>query len=172
MPGVSTGGREEDVKHATWFMAVLLFSITATASEGNRMPRALDLASDSDIARKSAVPMLVLVSTSDCIYCIQLKKQILGPLLKSGLYKDRLVVRELFIDEGEQVIDFSGTRRAASAVAEDYKARLTPTLLFLAPGGSRLLKNMVGFYTPDMYGYYLEQNIETAIAAMKQLDSP
>ncbi|MCW8908165.1 MAG: hypothetical protein OQL28_13010 [Sedimenticola sp.] len=113
--------------------------------------------------------MLVLVSQESCSYCERIKHEVIKPLIRSGQYANRLLIRELPIDGGAESIDFNGAARENREIAfSRYRAGLTPTLLFLAPDGEPLVPKIVGFQTPDMYYYYVEQAIELAYEKLQR----
>ena len=51
-----------------------------------------------DRARNGHMPILLVVSQEDCPYCELLKREILEPMLVSGEYDGRVLIRELLID--------------------------------------------------------------------------
>ncbi|MCK5361468.1 MAG: thioredoxin fold domain-containing protein, partial [Gammaproteobacteria bacterium] len=103
-----------------------------------------------------------VVSQADCPYCELLKREILEPMLISGEYDGRVLIRELLIDSELPVRDFDGQAIAPDALAQRYRARLTPTVLFLDDRGRELTKPMIGINTVDFYGYYLDAAIDVA----------
>jgi thioredoxin-related protein len=124
---------------------------------------ATNLQADGESARKARKAILLLVSQEECSYCIQIKREVIGPMIRSGDYEDRLLIRELLLDGVSTVIDFQGVARDSHNVAYDYQASVTPTLLFLDADGKELTAKMVGISTPDMYYYYVDQSIQEAI---------
>jgi len=128
-----------------------------------------NLQEDGRRAGRDGRVLLVLVSQESCGYCEQIKREVIKPMIRSGEYADRLVIRELLIDGGAESIDFNGESRENREIAfSRYRAGLTPTLLFLAPDGEELVPKMIGFQTPEMYYYYVEQAIELAYEKLRQ----
>ena len=113
-------------------------------------------------ARSGRMPILLVVSQEDCPYCELLKREILEPMLVSGEYDGRVLIRELLIDAELPVRDFDGQAVAPDALARRYRARLTPTVLFLDDRGRELTERMIGINTVDFYGYYLDAAIDSA----------
>lgn len=124
--------------------------------------RAENFAALGERARSGHMPILLVVSQADCPYCELLKREILEPMLVSGEYDGRVLIRELFIDSELPVRDFDGQAIAPDALARRYRARLTPTVLFLDDRGRELTEPMVGINTVEFYGYYLDAAIDTA----------
>ena len=111
--------------------------------------------------------MLLTFSAITCEYCRQLEDEFLRPMLISGEYTDRILIRRLLLDNGSRVIDFAGERIASTQLSDRYKVYVTPTILFLDGNGNELAERMVGIYTPEMYGGYLDNCIDTALYTIR-----
>jgi len=127
---------------------------------------ATDLNADGKTARTGNKAILLLVSQEHCSYCIQIKREVIGPMLRSGDYKETLLIREITLDGVSTVIDFKGITRDNHNFVYDYKVSVTPTLLFLDGEGRELSEQMVGMQTPDMYYYYVDQSVQEALKAL------
>ncbi|MES9812745.1 MAG: thioredoxin fold domain-containing protein [Candidatus Thiodiazotropha sp.] len=119
-------------------------------------------------ARDEKIPILLMVSQDHCPFCQQLKREILNPMVVSGDYDDKVIITELLIDVGENVIDFEGNSVYPGSIASNYNTWVTPTLLFLDHQGKEVHKRMLGVNTIEMYGHYLDVSLEDALAAVKQ----
>ena len=119
------------------------------------------------LARDQKRVILLLVSQEDCPYCHLIKEEIVCPMILGGDFKDDILIRELFIDEGERIVDFQGMEREAADFAHGYGVYVTPTLLFLASDGKELENRMTGINTVEMYWYYLSEAIGAAIHKLK-----
>ncbi len=131
------------------------------------IPLATDLQAVGLQAREARLPILLTFSAIVCEYCRQLEDQFLRPMLISGGYADRILIRKLLLDNGSRVIDFSGERIAATQLSDRYKVFVTPTILFLDGDGNELARRMVGINTPEMYGGYLDNCIDTALYTIR-----
>ncbi|MEW7982692.1 MAG: thioredoxin fold domain-containing protein, partial [gamma proteobacterium symbiont of Phacoides pectinatus] len=106
-----------------------------------------DLAADA----RHGLPILLLVSQDHCPFCVQIKRDILHPMLLAGDYRGQILIRELYIDPGVSVLDFEGQRIPAIDYAHGLGVNLTPTLLFLDPRGKELAERIIGINTPEMF---------------------
>ncbi|MES9845346.1 MAG: thioredoxin fold domain-containing protein [Candidatus Sedimenticola sp. PURPLELP] len=146
-------------------LAIPLIAWSAYSSDAHEgIAEAQNLALDA----RTGLPIMVLVSQDHCPYCVQIKREILKPMLKAEDFKDELLIRELYIDLGTKVTDFQGKLRPSADLARDYGASLTPTLLFLGPDGKELAKRIVGINTPELFYFYVESAIKKSIAQMEQ----
>ncbi|HYQ71595.1 MAG TPA: thioredoxin fold domain-containing protein [Gammaproteobacteria bacterium] len=131
------------------------------------IPVATDLQADGRLAREARLPILLTFSAIVCEYCRQLEDQFLRPMLISGEYTDRTLIRRLLLDNGSRVIDFSGKRIAVTQLSDRYKVFVTPTTLFLDGDGNEIAARMTGINTPELYGGYLDNCIATALYTIR-----
>ena len=118
-------------------------------------------------ARRERRVLVVLVSQYDCPYCHRIKEEIIFPMIKAKDFAGEILLGELYIDEGEMVVDFSGRRVSAADFVHGYGVYVTPTLLFLDADGRELAEKMVGINTMEMYFYYLSEAIREAVAKLR-----
>ncbi len=154
---------------------LILLSSPLIAEDTNPIPSititsATDLRSDGKKALEGNKAILLLVSQDHCSYCMQIKREVITPMILSGDYKDTLLIRELAIDRADTLIDFKGVEKDNSKFAYDYNVAVTPTLLFLNGEGKELTEQMVGMPTPEMYYYYVDQSVQAAIRAVAQAE--
>ncbi|MGB1108856.1 MAG: thioredoxin family protein [Gammaproteobacteria bacterium] len=126
------------------------------------VPDAEDLQADAALARANGIPILLVVTQHYCGFCETLKDEVIRPMILSGDYDDRVLIRELVSDDRGGVRDFDGVKRDAGDIARRYRAWLTPTLVFLGPDGQQLQDNIRGVNTLDYYSYYVDEAIAAA----------
>lgn len=112
-------------------------------------------------------PILLLMSQEDCPYCMLIKQEVLNPMIISGDYDNKVIIREFVIDLHAEVRSFNGKGMDASDIADGYKVKNTPTLLFLGPDGEELTKRITGINTLEMFSFYLDKAIDIAVAKLK-----
>ena len=152
-------------------MALLCLAATpATASVD--VPYGSDLQYDGQQALGLQLPILLVFSAVSCGYCRQLEDQFLKPMLISGEYSDKVIIRRLLLDTGQHTTDFDGTRQDAASIARRYRVWLTPTIVFIDGSGRELAERMTGINTPELFGGYLDACIDTALLKIRQPDSP
>ena len=126
-----------------------------------------DLQTEALTMRANRIPMLLLISQEHCPFCVQIKSEILNPMIRSGDYDERVMIREIFIDLGTTVTNFSGEERKSVEFAHNYGVDLTPTLLILDSRGRELSKRLIGLNTPEMFSYYVDRALEDAIEKLR-----
>jgi hypothetical protein len=95
-----------------------------------------------------------------------MENEILSPMVKSGEYDDRILIRKLQIDEARDIKDFLGNTVEPSEISDAYNARLTPTLVFLDYKGQEKAKKMVGINTVELFGAYLDAEIDELVKSI------
>ncbi len=129
----------------------------------DEIPLIDDLAGFAGKAQERRLPIVLLVSRSDCSYCMQLKAQVLDPIAKSGEYENEALLGELMLDSPNDLIGFDGAVvDDRDALARRFDALFTPTLLFLAPDGTELTERLRGISTLEFFAFYLGRSVREA----------
>jgi hypothetical protein len=89
-------------------------------------------------------------------------------MILSGEYEDRAIIREVMIDKGPDLVDFEGRTVSPFSVANDFDALLTPTVVFVGPGGREVGKRLIGINNVDMYLWYLDKSLADGAAAISK----
>jgi thioredoxin-related protein len=145
--------------------------LVAGATAERAVPSATDLQRDGREASDRQLPIVLEFSAATCTYCAELERDFLVPMLISGEYTDRIILRRLLLDGGTTVTDFDGRQVAPGALADRYHARFTPTLVFLDSHGRELAERIIGINTPELFGGYLDACIDTALLKIRDPDS-
>lgn len=130
-----------------------------------------DLQIEARLSEKKSVPILLMVAADHCPYCGIVEEDFLKPMIISGDYEEKVLIRKLDLDTQGSVVDFAGETIDSSELASRYDIDVTPTVLFLDGNGRQLAKRMVGLSTPDYYGYYLDEAIDKALGKLRKRNS-
>ncbi len=144
-----------------------LSSAAHTGSLKHQIMQTMDLTQIAATANRTKRPIVLLMSQADCPFCVMIKQDILNPMVLSGDYADRIIMRELMIDSDIEPRGFDGYELDAAIIAGDYAITVTPTLLFLGPDGNELTKRIVGINTPELFSFYVDQAIDEAVNKLK-----
>ena len=148
-------------------LTALVLAGGTAASEEASVPLAADLAADARLAATTGRPLMLVFTREECGYCALLKRAVIVPMIISGEYEDRVIIRELIIDQGPDLVDFGGQRVSPFAVADRYDSIFAPAVLIVGPEGEELHERLIGISNEEMYLFYLDQAIEKATAALE-----
>lgn len=122
---------------------------------------------DSQSAKNRKLPILLMFSASYCDYCNIIKDKFLKPMLISGEYTDKVLIRVLEIDGTEDFRGINGELIDPGEFADKHGVSLTPTLVFFDATGREINERLIGVTTVDFYGYYLDQAINNSLATVR-----
>lgn len=147
------------------------FATSTFGGDGSKITKIESIKDFTGIARLSEerrLPILLMFSADHCGYCERLEEDFLKPMLRSGDYEDKVLIRKFKISGSGEVRDFDGKRIPISDFRSRYNISVTPTVVFLDSSGAQLAPKRVGLTTPDFYGGYLDQSIETALNVLRR----
>ena len=116
--------------------------------------------------KEKSLGLVLMLHAEFCPYCALMENDILSPMVKSGDYDKKVLIRKLQIDEARDIKDFSGKVVEPSDLSGRYGATLTPTLVFLDYQGNQVIDNMVGINTVELFGAYLDIEIDKLVAKL------
>ncbi|MBD3670133.1 MAG: thioredoxin fold domain-containing protein [Gammaproteobacteria bacterium] len=153
-------------------LAVSLFAILAFAGVGNSattsLPLTTDLQADGQLALKKQLPILIVFTAEHCAYCEALESEQLRPMMISGEYDDKVIIRNLRIDTFDDVVNFDGKDIPAETLAQKHSVWVTPTIMFFDHQGNTLAPKIIGYNTPSMFGGYLDERIDASRQMMRR----
>ncbi len=127
-----------------------------------------DLAKIAALSTRKSLPVLLAFTSSTCGYCEILQNSVLKPMLISGDYDHKVIIRKVVIDEVLDVVDFDGKTIPISEFTGRYKVFVTPTVLFLDHQGRELSKRMIGINTVDYYTADMDNAIDRSVKKFQQ----
>jgi len=151
-------------------LLVLLMSMSAadeTMLPPVRIEPLRNLQQDLAEVRRSGRPLMLIFSADHCPFCERLKQNIVNPMLRSGDYDDRILIRITELDIYESVTGKNGQPIDPPDLARAYGVFVTPTVLLLGPDGEELAPRQLGINNEDFYGAYLDNAIAEAREKLK-----
>lgn len=119
------------------------------------------------LSSQKALPILLVFSATHCPYCVMLEDEILKPMLISGDYGEKIIIRKINIDLADSLRDFDGKEIKAGDFVNRYNVFVTPTMLFLDSNGNELAKRMIGINTVEMFGGFVDEAIDQSIKMIR-----
>lgn len=153
-----------------FFISCLFFSLSITAYS-SEIESALIEESDfqklGQLMKEKSLGLVLMLHAKHCPYCALMENEILSPMVKSGEYDQKILLRKLQIDKTRDIKDFSGAIIEPSDISERYGATLTPTLVFLDSNGKQIIKKMIGINTVELFGAYLDIEIDKLVGIIQ-----
>ena len=150
-------------------LTVLKTSFAQTSFVQNlQIPIVFNLQQDGIIQNQSKKVILLYVSAPLCAFCKNLEKDVLVPLIHSGEYEDKIILRKINWRAIEEVVDFDGIKKSPAEILKRYDIKITPTLLFLNSKGEQINQRLLGYRGGEFYWYYLDVAIDKANRYLKR----
>jgi len=143
-------------------------SMAAEVTQRPKLPQIHDIRDTLQLAKAQKLPVLIMFGSEECPFCYLLREDFLVPMIISGDYIDKVIMREIYVSYERKMIDFSGKTITTRKFANRYKIRLFPTTVFLDSGGNTLVKNIIGVTTPSLFGGTLDDTIDEALSIVKE----
>jgi thioredoxin-related protein len=126
------------------------------------MKSVTDLRQEAAIARAQNLILVLEFASDDCPYCRKLEALFLLPMQRNASYDDKILIRSISLSDIDTVIDFEGMSMTTNEFAARYEVDLTPTLLFLDADGMEMSERLVGIWSEDFYGGFIDNRIDEA----------
>jgi len=138
--------------------------------EAAPIPEVNSLEEVAETARARGVPILVEFSTPWCRYCEALEQQVLKPLMRSGKYRNQIIVKKLEVNTYSSITGFDGKQYRTDQLSRMYDVDLYPTLVFFDGNGEEVSQRIVGItvleYVAGELDKAIDEAIQTAIEAL------
>lgn len=144
---------------------VLLSALVITGpavADSVAMIQATDLRDEARIVRDNNLVLVLEFSSEYCAYCRKLEDLFLVPMQRNTEYDVKILIRSVSLDSFETLVDFDGRLLSTTEFASRYGVSLTPTLLFLNAEGTELSEKLVGIWSEDFYGGFIDNRIDEA----------
>lgn len=128
-----------------------------------------DLESLGEQAQDQELPILIMFSQEECPYCTIMEENYLRPMLLSGQYKDKVIIRKVKIDDYKTLTDFNGKRIEPEDLPSRYRAWVTPTLIFINGQGKEIAPKLVGIGTEGFFAGDIDTAIEAALTHLRSV---
>jgi thioredoxin-related protein len=131
-------------------------------SEPKSLSSLKDLRTEFAHIKKFKIPLILLLSRSDCRFCHEVKTNYLSPLSRTT-GENRIVIRELVTDIASNLIDGDGKPLPMKELLKFLKVNFFPTVVFINHQMQVMAEPLIGLNQSGFYGAYLDQRIEIAL---------
>ena len=146
-------------------LAIILSALMITgpvSGDNAAMIQISDLRDEARVARTNNLILVLEFSSDDCPYCRKLEALFLLPMQRNAEYDDKILVRSVSLDNYETLVDLQGRNLLTTEFASRYDVSLTPTLVFLNADGTELSEKLVGIWSEDFFGGFIDSRIDEA----------
>ncbi|MCP4283549.1 MAG: thioredoxin fold domain-containing protein, partial [Gammaproteobacteria bacterium] len=140
-------------------IALLLTALTITgpvSGDSAAMITVTDLRDEARIAKADNLILVLEFSSEYCGFCRKLETLFLVPMQRNAEYREKVLIRSVSLDMHETLVDFEGRSMSTSEFASRYDISLTPTLLFLNGDGDEMSEKLIGIWSEDFYGGFID----------------
>lgn len=145
-----------------YFALSLLLFLSDVHADRNNFPQPANFSLTAHDARIKKLPIMVLFSSVHCDYCSFIKEEFLNPMIKSGDYLDKVIIKVVEDDEGDEVIDFNKEIIDSDDFSDRYNIIFTPTIIFINSDGAEVTERIVGLGNVEYFGGFLDEAIDNA----------
>lgn len=145
--------------------ALMLTTLTIAApvsGDSAAMIPITDLRQEARVAKSDGLLLVIEFSSEYCGYCRKLEQLFLLPMQRNAKYREKVLIRYVSLDAYETLVDFDGQSMSTSEFASRYGVSLTPTLIFLNGDGVEMSEKLVGIWSEDFYGGFIDDRIDEA----------
>lgn len=146
-------------------LAIILSALMITgpvSGDNAAMIQISDMRDEAHVARTNNLILVLEFSSDDCPYCRKLEALFLLPMQRNAEYDDKILVRSVSLDNYETLVDLQGRSLSTTEFATRYDVSLTPTLVFLNADGMELSEKLVGIWSEDFFGGFIDSRIDEA----------
>ncbi len=142
----------------------IAFSLVGSAvGDSVSMIKVTDLRTESLLAKQNGLVVVIEFSADDCAFCRKLEELFLLPMQRNTEYDDKILLRVVSLSDSDSLIDFDGRLVSTAEFAAQYDVTVTPTLVFLNTDGEQASEKLVGIWSEDFFGGFIDNRIDEAL---------
>ena len=143
-------------------LAIALSLAGPASGDSVAMIQVADLRAESLLAKQKGLVLVIEFAADDCAYCRKLEDLFLLPMQRNAEYGDKILLRAVSLNDFDSLIDFDGRSVTTTEFAAQYDVTLTPTLVFLNADGVEMSEKLVGIWSEDYFGGFIDNRIDEA----------
>lgn len=135
---------------------LLLLSTTAAAQ--STFATVKDMGKLKQQADEADLPIVLLFTAEDCMYCDAMRQQYLIPMSHMAKYAELALFRQLYVESFSFLRNEDGKLVGGDQISLRYGVDITPTVLFINAQGEEVAERIIG-----LSGAYFQKTLETHI---------
>lgn len=118
-------------------------------------------------ASNKNIPILIMFTAEDCGFCKQLKREVINPMLKGGLYDGyAMLMRQISVDSKVELLLPDGESVKKFRYARSHRAFATPTLIFVDAHGRQIGDPIIGTADTQLYAAMIHKSVNQGLTKL------
>ncbi len=139
---------------------LLLLSTTAAAQSAFATVK--DMGKLKQQAAQADLPIVLLFTAEDCMYCDAMRQQYLIPMSHMQKYAEQALFRQLYVERFSFLRNEDGELVGGDQISLRYGVDITPTVLFINAQGEEVAERIIGLSGAHYFQKILQQHIQQA----------
>jgi len=152
----------QSLKRCRLILLSLMLCLSVAAADETGVATVKDWRLLQQQMESTGLPVLLLFTAEDCDYCEAIRRYYLIPMIESGDYQSRILIRQVYVEDYNYLRDVQGKIVGGDQIALQYDVEVTPTILFLDAQGRELTDRIIGLSSPDFFDERLKNSIQRA----------
>ncbi len=154
----------------SFILSLLLgFSSLAVAQSGKpeKLPELMNLQSLAIQSKQSNLPIMLMFGADWCPFCHTLVDEVLNPMMLGGKYEGiYMYMRRVGTDLNKAIPGIDGQPLQKRLWAEELRADLVPTVLFIDGHGKEVAPRIIGITNIEFYPALIHRSLNIAYKNM------
>jgi thioredoxin-related protein len=140
----------------------ILLLLSGTAAAQSAFATVKDMAKLKQQAAQADLPVVLLFTAEDCLYCDAMREHYLIPMSHTPEYAEQALFRQLYIESFSFLRNEDGELVGGDQISLRYGVDITPTVLFINAQGEEVAERIIGLSGADYFQTTLQQHIQQA----------
>lgn len=146
-----------------FLLSVLMLVGCERTAQANNLKEMDDFYWISQQASQKNIPIMIMFTAKWCEFCDQLKRDVLNPMVRGGLYDGyAMYVRQVSIDSYTPLKFSASETIDKRKFAQMYRAEITPTIIFIDSRGLPIADPIIGNIDSQLFAGMIHRSINQA----------
>jgi thioredoxin-related protein len=150
-----------------WLFFCVLLSFHVPTTQASSLKEIDDFHYLSQQARSQNIPIMIMFTAAHCEFCHQLKREVLDPMIRGGLYDGYAMYMGQISLDRHRTLKFSETETIQKRqFARMYGYDITPTVMFVDFRGVPVAEPLIGVMDVQLYAALIHARLNSAYTKM------
>lgn len=143
-------------------LLLTLLLLSSTVAAQSSFATVKDMGKLKQQAAQADLPIVLLFTAEDCMYCDAMRQQYLVPMSHTQKYAEQALFRQLYVESFSFLRNEDGELVGGDQISLRYGVDITPTVLFINAQGEEVAERIIGLSGAHYFQKTLEQHIQQA----------